>query len=181
METKSEETPRKSRIAAGLVFLMHQVIATAIVYMTAQLVLAFAADLLWPFGVRLHKSAFTLISPPYFPLQIIWALFLGWSLSGYLRYRSMLWVWVVPTVMFSAGFVCLDVGSNWRLIAHTRLTQTWIWIELAVGLWALTMMFAVSTYIFMVVISLIGRRFSLTRCFLNQGPPAVDGEMKVPA
>jgi len=263
MEIVSEKTPRKSRIAALLVFLIHQVIATGIVYLTARLPLALAADLLWPVGVRFPQSSLILVSPPYFTLQIIWALFLGWSLSGYLRHRSMLWVWVVPTLMFCYVFiqyptspalfqdraflssssplshffgrdcqprkfcfdqlfltlpfytaaayslgawwarkmswlsnyaeamndinmpraclvgtvlVCVDLGSTWRFLAHSRVAQSWIGV---VGvLWAEAMMFALSTYIFMVVISLIGRRFFLTRWFLNQGSPAVDVETK---
>ena len=105
METKSEETPRKSRIAAVLVFLMHQVMAYWVVSVSAKLPVALAADLLWPFGVRIHHFPVILTLPPYYPLQIIWALFLGWSLSGYLRHQSMLWVWVIPTVVLSCVFI----------------------------------------------------------------------------
>jgi hypothetical protein len=42
-------------------------------------------------------------------------------------------------------------------------------------LFGLAMLYAVSTYIFMVFISLIGRRFFLTRLFLNP-PPLSAGE-----
>ena len=123
MEIVPEGTPRESPIAAVLVFLIHQVIATGIVFVTARFPLALAADLVWPIGVKIHQSALILISPPYFPLQIIWALFLGWSLSGFLHHRSMLWVWVIPTVILC--YVLIQFPARPVLLPeHARLSTS---------------------------------------------------------
>ena len=54
MEASSEAAPDKSRIAAALVFLMHQVLATWIIFLTANVAIGIAADLPRLIGVRIH-------------------------------------------------------------------------------------------------------------------------------
>ena len=54
MEASSEAAPDKSRIAAALVFLMHQVLATWIIFPTANVAIGIAADLPRLIGVRIH-------------------------------------------------------------------------------------------------------------------------------
>jgi len=106
MEASSEAAPDKSRIAAALVFLIHQVLATWIIFFTANTAIGIAADLPRIIGIRIHHSLITSVTrPPYFPAQTLWGVFLGWSLSGFLRHRTMLWVWVVPTVVLGWLFI----------------------------------------------------------------------------
>ena len=104
METSSESEPSQSKIQAALVFLVHQVIATWIIFFTANSAIGIAADLPRIMGIGIRRSFITSVTrPPYFPAQIVWAFFLGWSLCAFLRHRTMLWVWVVPSVVLGYG------------------------------------------------------------------------------
>jgi hypothetical protein len=262
METSSDSVADNSRIVAVLVFLMHQVIATAIVFLTANMAIGVAADFLRFIGIGIHQSFIRSVErQPYFPAQVFWAFFLGWSLSGYLRHRTMLWVWVFPSlvlgwlfvlfpncpvllsrnacldspsaythffgrnctpggscvyqlyftfpfltaVAYSAGavlarrmswlgkyaeavrdinmpracmlggaFLCFEVAVGWRQIVHRYPLP--IWYMGMLWLFQFATIFAISTYLFMVVIGLIGRRFFITRWFLNELPPSTVGE-----
>jgi hypothetical protein len=258
METSSESEPAQSRIQAALLFLMHQVLATWIIFFAANSAIGIAADFPTIIGIRMHHSLITSVTrPPYFPAQILWAFFLGWSLSGFLRHRTMLWVWVVPSAvlgwlyirfpncpvplfrsacldspsayslffgrncapggsclyqlyftypflaavayslgallarrmnwldkyaeamrninvprvcLLSGAFFCLEVARGWRQLVHRYPLPIWYTVILLV--FGFAMLFAVSTYLFMVVISLIGRRFFVTRWFLDHPPPS---------
>lgn len=266
METDSAEPSRSSWIMTAVMFLVHQITATYIAGLTARLVIGGIADLLWPFGIRIHQTSVAMLtSPPYFPLQIIWALFLGWSLSGFLRQRTMLWVWVVPTALLAylfsrfpyrpailspsaylyspsalthffgrpciVGRSCVDqamytfpfltaaayslgallarrmnwlsryaaamadvnlpraslIGGGyvlwvlifqWRRLSYIRFGPTWL--RITNFAWTFLLAFAFVTYIFMVVISLIGPRFALTRWFLHQHEPPMDAPRTPP-
>ena len=268
METVSEEPVRNSRIIAVLVFMMHQVIATwCVVYSVAPLAVAIFVTWAHLFGrtITSHQSSAILSGTPYFPVQIGLALFLGWSLGGWLQHRSMLWVWVIPSVImgivvaafpwigqiaikqywylsspsrlshffgwgcrpenrcldqffttlpfysaaaYSLGahvarvkmealssyaevmndikvpraflpglcYTCFDLITGWRTMVHIVVRWGWGWFSIAF-VWAFAVEFTFVTYVFMVVISLIGRRFFLTRWFLNQNSKAGEGEM----
>ncbi len=262
METLSEAQPRESRIAGALAFLMHQVIATCVIFLSANAAIGVAADIPRIIGIRIHHAFIASVTrPPYFPAQSLWAFFLGWSLSGFLRHRTMLWVWVVPSVVLgylyvqfpncpvllsrnacldspsaytnffgqncipgrscvyqlfitypflaatayslgalmarrmgwlctyaeamrnirvprvcvlSGAFICLEVAFGWRQLIRRYLFP--IWYAGLLYLLGLVMVFVISTYIFMVVISLIGRRSSATRWFMNVPPSMAGGE-----
>lgn len=254
METSSESVPDDSKVTVGLVFLMHQVIATGILFFSGTMAVWLAADLPRIIGIGIHQSFIRSVTrPPFFPAQILWAFFLGWSLSGCLRHRSMSWVWVLPSVVlgwlfirfpncpanlfrnacldspsayslffgpncapggsclyqlyftypflaaaaYSLGaflarsskwlskyanamrhinmpracliggaFVCFEVASGWRQIFHRYPFPVW-YIAL-LSLFEFTISFSIATYVSMVAIGLIGRRFFATRWFLNE-------------
>jgi hypothetical protein len=106
METSSESVPDNSKVIGVLVFLMHQVIATWIIFFTANTAIGIAADFPRIIDIRIHHSFITSVTrPPYFPAQTVWAFFIGWSLGGFLRHRTMLWVWVVPSVVLGWLFI----------------------------------------------------------------------------
>jgi len=270
METVAEEPVRNSRIVAVLVFIMHQVIATwCVSFFVAPVALAIFAGWVHLVGwtITRHQQGWILTQTPYFPVQIALALFLGWSLGGCLQHRSMLWVWVIPSVIqsiivaafpwigqmviqqywylssssrlshffgwgcrlenhcldqlfttlpfycaaaYSVGAwvahvkmnalstyaeamneikmprallvggsaVCLDLIISWRTIVAARMQ--WGWLFFAGALYGLVVELTLVTYVFMVVVSLTGRRFFLTRWFLNQNPKAGEGEMGQP-
>jgi hypothetical protein len=262
METSSERGPTNSKVVALLVFLMHQVIAVGIVFPTAVTAVGIGVAFPAMVGVGIHRSFVSSLShPPYFPAETVWAFFLGWSLGGFLRHRTMLWVWVVPSVVlgylyfqfpncpvdffrngcldspsayslffgrdcipggscqyqllftypffaavgYSAGallaqrmnrlskytdtmrdinvgrasmvggaFVCFALLAAWRYIPHNFPFP--IWYTGLLFLFQFAIDFAVVTYVFMVVIGLVGRRFALTRWFLNETLPMVAAE-----
>src|SRR5208282_827134 len=254
METSSESVPDNSKVTGVLVFLMHQVIATGILFFTGYMAVWVAADLPRIISIGIHQSFIRSVTrPPYFPAQILWGFFLGWSLSGFLRHRTMLWVWVVPSLVlgwlfirfpncpanlfrnacldspsvysllfgrnctpggsclyqlyftypflaaatYSVGaflarrlswlskyaeamrhinmpraclvggtFICFEVALGWRQIVHIYPFP--IWYTGLLFLFQFAMNFAISTYVFIVVMGLIGRRFFATRWFLNE-------------
>jgi hypothetical protein len=257
METSSESLPDNSKVTGVLVFLMHQVIATGIIFFTANTAIGIATDSLRIIGIGIHRSFIrSVMSPPYFPAQTLWAFFLGWSLGGFLRHRTMLWVWVVPSLvlgwlfiefpncpvllsgnacldspsaythflgrnctpgrsclyqlyftypflaaaaystgallarrmswlckyaeamrdlnmryacMLGGAFTCLEAAMGWREIVRRHPLPTWymgmVWLL------QFAMIFAISTYFFTVVVGLVGRRFFMTRWFLEEPPP----------
>jgi hypothetical protein len=44
----------------------------------------------------MHPLYWILSQTPYYPVQIIFGLGLGWSVSRRFQHRAMLWVWVIP-------------------------------------------------------------------------------------
>lgn len=88
-------------VKSALTFLLHQFIATYGVSFTAPLVFALGFKILFVFGQNYSKRDFYSIvaESPYFPVQIIFALILGWLLGRSLQQKSMLWVWVFPCVI----------------------------------------------------------------------------------
>lgn len=106
METSSEPVANRSRAGAVLVFLAHQVTAVGIVFPTAITVVGIGAAFPALFGVEIHRAFVDSLSrPPYFPAETLWALFLGWSLGGFLRHRTMQWVWVLPAVVLGYLYI----------------------------------------------------------------------------
>jgi hypothetical protein len=100
VETSSESVSNNSKLRAVLVFLVHQVTAVGIVFPTAITAVGIATALSAMFGVEIHRAFVDSLSrPPYFPAETVWAFFLGWSLCGFLRHRTMLWVWVLPATV----------------------------------------------------------------------------------
>lgn len=63
---------------------------------TAPIVFSLGFKLAFLFGHTVpRKTFYSIVSEsPYFPIQIIFAVILGWLLGRVLRHRSMVWVWV---------------------------------------------------------------------------------------
>ena len=106
-----ENTGRRGAPPArfGLMFLVHQIIALWVVIVSAQILTASACNLLRLFGWQQYEIVYTwlLSGNPYFPVHIALALLLGWLLARSLRDRSMVWVWVLPTIAIGYAFVAI--------------------------------------------------------------------------
>src|SRR5580704_17087882 len=97
MDTSTALSAGNSRFTLVLTFLLHQAVATVLIFFTATLAVWFITDLLRMLGFVIFLGTVRAVThPPYFPAQIVWALFLGWSLGGFLHHRVMFWVWVIP-------------------------------------------------------------------------------------
>jgi hypothetical protein len=107
----SQETSMStiSRTRFGLMFVVYQVIASWAVIASVPTLTASAVNVLRLFGWRNYRSAYTwLISGnPYFPIHIVLGLLLGWLLARSLRDRSMLWVWLLPSILLGYAFVAI--------------------------------------------------------------------------
>lgn len=84
----------------GLMFLVHQVIVLWVVIVSAGILTASALNFLRLLGWRHPKPvyAWLLSGNNFFPCQVALALLLGWILGRALRDRSMLWVWLLPSL-----------------------------------------------------------------------------------
>ena len=121
METVPEKPRRNSRMVGVLVFVMHQVMATWCVVFVAPCAVAIFAGWVHLFGwaITQRQSGWILSGTPYYPVHVCLALFLGWSLGGWLQHRSMLWVWVIPTAI-----LCIVVAA-FPWIGQTATKQYW--------------------------------------------------------
>jgi len=50
------------------------------------------------FQTSIAEVQWALYGTPFYPIQIALALLAGWTLSGTLRHRSILWVWMLPLI-----------------------------------------------------------------------------------
>lgn len=93
-----ERFQRNSLTKSTLTFALHQFIGMYGIPYTAPLVFSLAFKFLLLFGHSYSQRTFYSIvsEKPYFPVQITFALILGWLLGRTLRHRSMVWVWVLP-------------------------------------------------------------------------------------
>jgi hypothetical protein len=90
--------PALARTRIVLEFAVHQLIGTWGVGLTAPFLVGFGFDFLRLFGRNypMRHLHWILTETGYFPVQIGFALFLGWFLGRDLRRRLMFWVWVLP-------------------------------------------------------------------------------------
>jgi hypothetical protein len=135
MESPSEERRGKSWIKPVLAFALHQFVATLGVLVAAPWLVVLGCDLLRMFGrtIYMRDVSWLLTETPYYPVQVVVALFLGRFLGFYLRHRSMVWVWVLPFLILSGLFIAnarvfpLDPGSLSVLAPSSRLSHFFGW------------------------------------------------------
>lgn len=137
MEGPSQPPSAKLVALTALTFIIHLLTAYYIVGYTTNTLTGMVTDFCRLIGIRVaHHLTESLIRPPYFPLRTFWALFLGWSLGGFLRHKTMLWVWAVPSVAMAWLFVqfphcpmelfshvCLDYPSAYALYFGPNCTR----------------------------------------------------------
>ena len=101
----------KSLTKSALTFGLHQFIGAYGIPNTAPLVFGLFFKLLFLFGRSYPRRTFySIVSErPYFPVQIIFALILGWLLGRALRHRSMVWVWALPLAILCYSLVTARV------------------------------------------------------------------------
>lgn len=107
-------------LKAAFSFLLHQFIGMYGIPYTAPLVFSLAFKTLYLFGHSYPNRSFYFIisETPYFPVQIIFALILGWLLGRALRHRSMIWVWVLPLAI-----LCYSLAAARVLIPTSVLVR----------------------------------------------------------
>lgn len=95
-------------------FAVHQLVATLVVMVAAPIVLAVIGPALRVFGVSFYMRQFhwILTETPYFPVQIVFALILGYFLCCYIGDRSMLWVWILPLAFLAWAFATNTNGLS---------------------------------------------------------------------
>ena len=119
-QDSAERFRTKSLLKSGLTFGLHQFIGMYGIPNTAPVVFSLAFKFLWLFDHNYPRKPFySIVSEnPYFPVQIISGLILGWLLGRVLRHRSMVWVWVLPL-----GILCYYVATASVLIPTSVLSR----------------------------------------------------------
>ena len=115
-----ERLRTKSPLKSGMTFGLHQFIGMYGIPVTAPVVFSLAFKFLWLFDHNYPRKPFySIVSEnPYFPVQIIFGLILGWLLGRAVRHRSIVWVWVLPLAM-----LCYSVAAARVLIPTSLLAS----------------------------------------------------------
>jgi hypothetical protein len=120
---------RTKSLTKLLTFGLHQFIGMYGIPFTAPLVFSLGFKFLLVFGHSYpRKTFYSMVSEkPYFPVQIIFALLLGWLLGSALRHRSMVWVWVLPFAILCYSLITATVLiPEWTsVLARPGVGQSW--------------------------------------------------------
>jgi|HubBroStandDraft_4_1064222.scaffolds.fasta_scaffold04803_6 hypothetical protein len=111
----------KVQIRGVLVFAMHQLIGTWGVGIAAAFLVFASFEILRPLSSSLfvsHNASILLTELHYFPMQIILALWTGWSFGRRFQHRAMLWVWVLPLLL-----LCYAVAAIPTLTPNMAFTS----------------------------------------------------------
>jgi hypothetical protein len=117
---------RKPLTKSALTFGLHQFIGMYGIPYTAPVVFSLAFKFLFLFVHNFPRRTFySIVSElPYFPVQIIFALILGWLLGRALRHRSILWVWVLPLAILCYSLVTASVLIPTSVLARPGVLQS---------------------------------------------------------
>jgi hypothetical protein len=121
-----ERSRAKSLTKSALTFGLHQFIGMYGIPYTAPVVFSLAFKFLFLFGHNYQRRTFysTVSELPYFPVQIIFALILGWLLGRALRHRTMVWVWVLPLAILCYSLVTASVLIPTSILARPGVIQS---------------------------------------------------------
>jgi hypothetical protein len=117
---------RKPLTKSALTFGLHQFIGMYGIPYTAPLVFSLAFKFLFLFGHGYpQKTFYSIVSEkPYFPVQIIFGLVIGWLVGRALRHRSMVWVWVLPLAILCYSLVTARVLIPTSVFARPGVFQS---------------------------------------------------------
>jgi len=89
------------------VFLIHQASAIWGPLFVAPALVILVSEVVRQFGIRtsLPEGQLVLYGAPFFPVQVLLALFVGWLLGGTIPHRAMFWVWVLPLAALCLALV----------------------------------------------------------------------------
>ena len=125
MQRNTPELQRASRTSGLALFIAHQFVAMIGVIVAAPYVANFLRNFLSVFGWAGQKSqvSWILTETPYFPVQILLALSLGWLVGRHFRHRSMLWVWVLPFAALCAVVIAFPATGQLALSQYGNLSS----------------------------------------------------------
>lgn len=108
-----ERFQTKSLTKTYFTFALHQFIGMYGIPFTAPLVfsLGFKSLLLFGYSYYSSRDFYSKINEiPYFSVQVLFALILGWLIGSYLEHKSMLWVWVLPLAVLTYSFLSIPIS-----------------------------------------------------------------------
>jgi FtsH-binding integral membrane protein len=128
--TDSSPKSRHRWFRLVLVFLAHQLVGTLGVAFFAYYLGSAVFELLGLFGrsYSMRPVHWILTETPFFPIQIVVGLYLGWLFSRHFKQRPMLWVWVLPFLVLLYALATFSDGSSSALDQTTgRLSHYFGW------------------------------------------------------
>jgi hypothetical protein len=92
-------------------------IGTVGIDILAGFLVAYVFDALQFFGMQLpHKTMFWILTgTPYYPVQIGLGLLLGWSIGRRVQHRTMLWVWILPSIYLMYALIAIPALVPWLI------------------------------------------------------------------
>jgi hypothetical protein len=98
---------RAPSVSTFRAFLAHQSVALWGPLFIAPAIVLLLCEQAWHIGINtsVAQGQDVLYGSPFFPTQIVVALFAGWVLGGTLPHRTMLWVWVLPSIALCLAFM----------------------------------------------------------------------------
>ncbi|HXQ25725.1 MAG TPA: hypothetical protein VN822_04890 [Candidatus Acidoferrales bacterium] len=99
----------RSTVGSLAWFTVHQFLGTYGIMFVAPYILVSAGDFLQLFG-RQFPMAYTywiLTGTPYFPVQILLGLLLGWLIGRHFQHRVMTWIWIIPLIYLLYAFIAV--------------------------------------------------------------------------
>jgi hypothetical protein len=114
-QLEDASSPKQSRTRILLRFVVHQFIGTWGVVGTVAFLVFYTSAFFGLFGraIPTRDIYWILNQTGYFPLQIGFALFLGWLLGRDLGRRLMLWVWVLPFLVLCYAVAAVPTFFPW--------------------------------------------------------------------
>jgi hypothetical protein len=96
-------------IPGVLSFILHQFIGTVGIGIFAGFLVAYVFDVLRLFGMHFPQKVmfWILTGTPYYPVQIGLGLLLGWSIGRRVQHRTMLWVWILPSLYLMYALIAI--------------------------------------------------------------------------
>jgi hypothetical protein len=113
------KTVAVTRVKSLLVFAFHQFVGTWGIAFLAAFGLFSLFDVLPNFAnwkPSLRPVHWVLTENPFYPVQIIVGLYLGWLLGRRFNHRSMLWIWILPLAILIYAFAATPTLSPWASI-----------------------------------------------------------------
>jgi hypothetical protein len=94
---------------SAALFTLHQYIATLGIDILAGFMTGYIFDVLHLFGRTFpQKTMFWILTgTPYYPVQIVLGLLVGWVVGRRVRHRAMLWVWVLPAAYLTYALIAI--------------------------------------------------------------------------
>jgi hypothetical protein len=106
-----------SRAKTGLIFVAHQIVGTWGIAFFAAFALFSLLDVIPHFAEWKRSMRFVhwvLTENPFYPVQLLTALYVGWRLGRRFQHKSMLWVWVLPLAVLC--FALIAFNPEWTSV-----------------------------------------------------------------
>jgi hypothetical protein len=104
-----------ARLKSLIAFAFHQVVGTWGIAFLAAFGLFELFDVLTaisPWKPPMRAVHWVLTENPFYPVQIVAGLYVGWLLGRRFQHKCMLWIWIFPLAILAYAFVATNLNSS---------------------------------------------------------------------